>query len=564
MKAVVIGLVSVAGSVAGGCGGAASEEPPVTLVGASDRIFTVAGVGMGQKDQLLGHRRLATAARLSSPVSVAVQPDGGFLIAEQDRDEVRRVSPAGMISTVAGSLSGGERLGDRGPATKASLSAPRGVAVMPDGGFLIADNANARVRRVSPNGTISTIAGTGGYGSTGDGGPAIRAKLSAPDDVAVGPDGSIYINDTDANRIRRIKPNGVISTFAGGKEGFGGDGGPARRAGLDLPDDIAVAQDGALLIADSLNHRVRRVAPSGTITTVAGGGRKKGRSADGGRATAARLGEPGAVSIAPNGGFVFSDTTVHRVTPDGTITTIAGTGNFDSSGDGARAGRAGMGIDDVAVTPDGGLLIADALNQEVRFVAPASTTRVALAMRPLAGRASRSTYRVRYVTPLMATVHLELFRGRRRVAEGLSKGGPTGGDATASGTLPAGVETVRATAEADGRVASRRFSIFVGDRLTGSAARRAVGRYLSTGHFSEIDPSLTIARCHRFGPRRIDCALTVTDDPEESYKRGDCWGVIPVFLPASGAVYIRGYRCPRRGRAFRRHPRFERPTFIDL
>jgi RHS repeat-associated protein len=208
-----------------------------------------------------------------------------------------------VITTVAGNGTAGFS-GDGGPATEAALSYPYGVAVGPDGSLYIADANNYRIRRVGPDGIITTVAGNGTYGSSGDGGPATEAALSYPyGGVAVDPDGSLYIGDTINGRIRRVAPDGIITTVAGsGTYGFSGDGGLATEAALAHPRGVAVGPDGSLYIADSGNYRIRRVGPDGIIATVAGNG-TIGFSGDGGPATAAALSSPYGVAVGPDGGL---------------------------------------------------------------------------------------------------------------------------------------------------------------------------------------------------------------------------------------------------------------------
>src|SRR5438874_1824513 len=185
----------------------------------------------------------------------------------------------------------------RGPATAARLNKPSGVAVDPAGNLYIADRGNQRIRKVSADGTISTYAGTGTVGFAGDGGPATAAQLNEPVGVALDPAGNLYIAERENHRIRKVTPGGVISTYAGtGTQGFSGDGGPATGAQLLGPGGVALDPAGNLYIADLDNSRTRRVSTVDTIATYAGSG-SLGFSGDGGPATAARLNMPlGAVA----------------------------------------------------------------------------------------------------------------------------------------------------------------------------------------------------------------------------------------------------------------------------
>jgi RHS repeat-associated protein len=314
----------------------------------------------------------AVNARLYYPTGIASGPDGSIYIADLNNDRIRRVGPDGIITTVAGTGTRGFS-GDGGPATEAELFGPRGAAVGPDGSVFIADTGNNRIRRVGPDGTITTVAGTGTNGYSGDGGPATEAQLYGPSDVAIGADGSIYIADTITDRIRYVGPDGIITTVAGNGETYGdlGDGGPATDARLYLPHGVAVAPDGSIYIADTQNDRIRHVRPDGIITTVAGTG-TRGYSGNGGPATEAQLNLPSGVAVGSNGSLLVADTQndrVRRVGPDGIITLVAGIGTGGFSGDGGPPTEAELYDPyDVAIGPDGTLYIADRNNNRIRSI----------------------------------------------------------------------------------------------------------------------------------------------------------------------------------------------------
>jgi RHS repeat-associated protein len=279
-----------------------------------------------------------------------------------------------VVKTIAGDGTWGSS-GDGGPATEAWIYAPKGIAVGPDGSLYITDETS-RIRRVGPDGIITTVAGTGVSGFRGDGDLATQARLYQPQGVAIGPDGSLYIADTSNSRIRRVGPDGIITTVAGtGVQGFAGDGGPATQAQLYFPIGVAIGPDGSFYIADTSNERIRRVGPDGIITTVAGTGVRGIPSDDneGIPATQVNLNRPGGVAVGPDGSFYITDLSSRsrRVGPDGIITTAAGNGNFGFGGDGGLATSAQIAHPfSVAVGRDGSLYIADSGNQRIRWVVP--------------------------------------------------------------------------------------------------------------------------------------------------------------------------------------------------
>ncbi len=210
------------------------------------------------------------------------------------------------IVTVAGNGTFGYS-GDGGPGTDASLADPSGVHVDGSGNLYIVDTNNRRIRKVDPSGTITTVAGNGNSGYSGDGGPGTDASLADPSGVHVDGSGNLYIADTNNQRIRKVDPSGTITTVAGdGNSGFSGDGGPATDARLNFPSAVYVDGSGNLYIADRENHRIRKVDALGTITTVAGNG-GFGSSGDGGAATAASLAFPSGVYVDGSGNLFIAD-----------------------------------------------------------------------------------------------------------------------------------------------------------------------------------------------------------------------------------------------------------------
>ncbi len=279
------------------------------------------------------------------------------------------------ITTVAGTGDAGAT-GDDGPAVEARLDHPYGLAMDSKGTLYVSDHNNHQVRKVTTDGRIRTAAGTGTAGFGGDHGPALSAQLDGPREVAVDRAGNLYIADSENHRIRKVTADGQIDTVAGtGTAGFSGDDGLAIAAELNCPYGIAVDSTGNLYIADTDNHRVRQITPDGQIRTVAGTG-TPGFSGDGGPATAAQLNTPYGVAVNGAGDLYITDAENHRVrrvTGDGTISTVAGTGTDGFSGDGGPAASAQLNYPfGLAVDCVGALYIADYVNNRVRKVAAAA------------------------------------------------------------------------------------------------------------------------------------------------------------------------------------------------
>lgn len=238
--------------------------------------------------------------------------EGNLFIAGDHVPVVFRVGPDERVYTVAGTTNWGYD-GDGGPALEATLATPFGVLPDGEGGLYIADVDAHVIRYVRPDGIIETAAGTGERGYSGDGGPATAARLNGPARMAFGPDGDLYFCETRSHVVRKIDRNGVITTVAGtGQRGYSGDGGPATQAELDAPYDVRFSPTGRLYIADSGNHVIRRIEANGTIRTVVGTG-ESGLAGDGGSYTTAVLNRPSAVAFGPDGGLWICDTLNHRL-----------------------------------------------------------------------------------------------------------------------------------------------------------------------------------------------------------------------------------------------------------
>lgn len=330
-------------------------------------IESVAGTG---GSVFAGDGGPASQAGLSA-ADVAVGPDGSLYFPDYNNHRIRRVDPNGIISTVAGTGESGYS-GDGGLATQASLNNPQGIAIGLDGSIYFADTNNHRIRRVGLDGMITTVAGNGDYSFSGDGGPATEASLAYPGSIAVGPDASLFIASLHHCGVRRISSDGIITTIAGnGDYGYSGDGGPATHARVGFVAYVTVGPDGSLYLADYRNNRIRRVGPDGIITTVAGNG-TSGYSGDGGPAVQAQLNNPWCVTSKADGSLYVADQNnnrIRRVSPDGMIATVAGNGTSGYSGDLGPPTQARLGfISGLSIGPDANLYIADAYNYRIRRI----------------------------------------------------------------------------------------------------------------------------------------------------------------------------------------------------
>jgi hypothetical protein len=311
----------------------------------------------------------ATAASLDGPAGMAYDTAGNLYIADLNHNVIREVNVAGIITTIAGT---GEQgfAGDGGAATSALLDSPAGVAVDAAGNVYIADTHNNRIRKISA-GTISTIAGTGVASFSGDGGSAAVATLNHPTALASDGSGNLYLADTDSHRIRKITGTTITTVAGDGEQFFSGDGAAATAAGLDSPNGVAVDVAGNIYIGDTHNQRVRIVNTSGIISTLAGNA-SKSFAGDGGIAKSASLARPRGLSVDSAGNIYIADSDNNRIrliAKTGNITTVAGNGSQGFAGDGGPAVNAALDTPTAPVVQASGVLaLSDTRNQLVRQV----------------------------------------------------------------------------------------------------------------------------------------------------------------------------------------------------
>jgi len=415
----LLGLLGLAVTMMCGAGGsgAATQASPKPLFAA----YAIGGAP--EPVSLLSDDRVATLNRLGSAAGVAVGADGSLFVADRDRHRVERIDADGKLMTLAGTGQAGAR-GDGGPASAAQLRRPSAVAALPDGSVLVADTGNHRIRVVSSTGQIRTVAGCRRPGSSGDSGRATRACLNAPRGVATHPRGGFLIADTGNHRIRRVSAAGRIVTVAGHTAGFAGDGHSGRRARLHSPSGVAATPRGGLIIADTGNQRVRSVSAGGIIRTIAGGGRQKPGGATGVRAF---LGRPVAVVPDRRGGVFIADAglraftitpALYHLSPRGTLRTIVG-----AEGAGRLLGGVGPTQPvSAAVDRDGSVVVADGANDRILLLAPRTANRFAVRYAPRtlvvdAGAALTATV----VATRAAEIEYRLLKAAKVLAEGRAR-----------------------------------------------------------------------------------------------------------------------------------------------
>ncbi len=305
-------------------------------------ISTVAGTG---STTFGGDGGPATAGSIRYPYHAIFDATGNMYIADWGNNRIRKVNVSGDISTIAGTgvpTYGG----DGAAATAAYLNQPAAIAIDASGNIYFSDNGNTRIRKIDGSGTISTFAGSGSAGYSGDGGAATAAKIADPRGIAFDAAGNLYIAEASNHVIRKVSTTGIISTVAGNHTGgYLGDGGAATAAKLDNPRDVAIDAAGNMYIADNNNHCIRKVSASGTISTIAGVYPALGFSGDGGPATSAQLKYPDGLFVDAAGNIYIGDggnNRVRKINPAGNIYTIAGNGTYASTGDGGPATAASI------------------------------------------------------------------------------------------------------------------------------------------------------------------------------------------------------------------------------
>ena len=339
----------------------ANEEPIPRFI-----ITTVAGTG--ERGMSLDDGP-ATEALIERPTAVALDSEGNLYIADEQNKVVRMVTPDGIMTIVMGTESSDPQAKEQA-AVLTNLASAYGIATDKDDNLYVLSRGHGKIFKVGEDRIARRIVGAGRQGFGGDGGPAVDALVNYPNHLVADAEGNLFIADTGNNRVRKVSSDGIITTVVGtGEVGFSGDGGPAVEAKLAAPSAIAIDTEGNLYIADFNNHRIRKVSTQGIITSIAGTG-KPGYNGDGKPALECQIGEPCGVAV-DRGGYVYIGDQVNNrvrvVTPTGTMHTVAGTGVRGYTGDGGPAEKAQTSNPDIiALDHEDNLYIPDHINGVVR------------------------------------------------------------------------------------------------------------------------------------------------------------------------------------------------------
>jgi hypothetical protein len=335
-------------------------------------ISLVAGTGTAG---FSGDGGLATAAKLNAQRGIYIDATGNLYIIDEGNQRIRKINTSGIISTIAGTGTAGYS-GDGGAATSAKLNLPQYICMDGSGNIYFTEWNNHTIRKINTSGTISTYAGTGAAGYTGDGGLATSAKLKNPAGIYIDAAGNVYFGDSGNDVIRKINTSGIISTVAGtGTGGYSGDGGSATSAKLNTPYQVTVDAAGNIYIGDYSNNRIRKVNTSGTISTIAGTG-TAGYTGDGGAATSATLNGPASIIMDGSGNLYFTESgnnVVRKINTSGIISTIAGTGvaGYSGIGGAATSAQLNFGAGGIAIDGSQNIYISETNNNRIRkFAAP--------------------------------------------------------------------------------------------------------------------------------------------------------------------------------------------------
>ena len=337
-----------------------------------------------------------TVARFNRPLGLAVGTDGAIYVADALNHSIRRIGPDGMAGTLAG-LAGSAGSAD-GPASAARFRSPRGLTIAPDGAVIVADSGNTTIRRIAPDGQVTTLAGLAGSGGFTDG-IGSTARFGLPAGVAAAPDGMLYVADTSSQLIRRLAPDGRVTTLAGSAAQAGWEDGWQGAARFASPGALALAGDGRLIIADTANHALRALTPDGAVTTLTG--RAAASGSRNGQGTAARFDLPSGIALAPDGAIAIAEEgshTIRKLTAAAEVSLLSGTPCSAGFRNGPQPEALYSKPGGLAYGPDGSLYIGDTGNKLIRLLNPAGqVTTLAGTFNPPPGEAGKAAYAARFI-----------------------------------------------------------------------------------------------------------------------------------------------------------------------
>ena len=343
-------------------------KPKKAIKSSMPKYLITTAVGTGEAGYS-GDNELATNAKINDPYGIAVSENGTLFISDRQNSRIRKVDPGGIISTFAG-VGSSQIICTSEPISEAHIPGPEKLTLGADGSLYVSSSQGHRIRKIDNQGVVKVVAGTGDPGYNIDGIIATSSQLYSPGGTAVDAQGNLYIADTLNHRVRKVDPKGIISTIAGtGIAGFSGDNGPAIKAKIDTPTSVAISSDGYLYFSHGLNPRVRKISPRGRISTIAGTG-TAGFSEDGTSADKARLSEWSSTVLGPDDTVYIVDHKNNRILyidNKGFIRNLAGTGTGGFSGDNGNATEAMLGHPtQVAINKENVIFISDADNNRIR------------------------------------------------------------------------------------------------------------------------------------------------------------------------------------------------------
>ena len=357
-------------------------------------------------------------ANFNFPRGVALLPNGNIVVADVSNNRIRLVTPAGVVTTLAGS--GSPAFAD-GTGSAASFNAPFGVAVLSNGNIAVADPANHRIRLITPAGVVTTLAGDGTAGSTN--GTGTGARFNFPNGVAQLPNGNIAIADTANHLIRLITPTGVVTTLAGSGTA-GSTNATGTSASFNSPYGVAVLPNGNIVVVDTNNHLIRLITPGGVVTTLAGSG--TGTFADG-TGTGASFQYPVGVAVVPSNGLVVvadnNNRRIRLITPAGVVTTLAGSGS-PAFADGTGSAASFNEPQGVAVLPNGNIVVADTHNHRIRLVSSPTYAAASGIVTTMAGSTAAFANGLGPTGPALLVAGSSVFAGPVNITNLLGNTGP--------------------------------------------------------------------------------------------------------------------------------------------